>query len=58
MAHKKYYINTLENGKITLVKVLNEYEEKEKAKEDLLKLVTHEIKENDLLKEFSKKNPL
>lgn len=50
---KRYYIDTLENGKINIVKVLNSYSNKEDAKEDLIKLSTNKIKEKDLLKQYS-----
>lgn len=52
----KYYIDTLENNKIMLVKVLNEYENKEEAKKDLFKLVAGEKREKELLREYSKKD--
>lgn len=55
---KRYYINTLENGKINLVKILNSYSNKEDAKKDLIKLSTNKIKEKDLLKKYSSKNLL
>ena len=55
---KRYYIDTLENGKINLVKVLNSYDNKEDAKEDLIKLSMGKIKEKDLLKQYSSKNLL
>lgn len=53
---KKYYVDKLTNGKITLVKVLNEYNSKEEAKEDLFKLVTGNKKEREILKDYSKKD--
>ena len=55
---KRYYIDTLENGKINLVKILNSYNNKEDAKKDLIKLSTGKIKEKDLLKKYSSKNLL
>ena len=55
---KRYYIDTLENGKINLVKILNSYNSKEDAKKDLIKLSTNKIKEKDLLKKYSSKNLL
>ena len=55
---KRYYIDTLENGKINLVKIINSYNNKEDAKKDLIKLSTGKIKEKDLLKKYSSKNLL
>lgn len=55
---KRYYIDTLENGKINLVKILNSYSNKEDAKKDLIKLSTNKINEKDLLKKYSSKNLL
>ena len=55
---KRYYIDTLENGKINLVKILNSYNSKDDAKKDLIKLSTNKIKEKDLLKKYSSKNLL
>ena len=55
---KRYYIDTLENGKINLVKILNSYNNKEDGKKDLIKLSTGKIKEKDLLKKYSSKNLL
>ena len=55
---KRYYIDTLENGKINLVKIINSYNSKEDAKKDLIKLSTNKIKEKDLLKKYSSKNLL
>lgn len=56
--HKKYYIDILENGKINIVKVLNEYKTVEEAKKELFELISEEKKEKDLLKDYSKKNIL
>ena len=53
---KRYYIDTLENGKINLVKILNSYDNKEEAKKVLIKLSMNKIKEKDLLKKYSSKN--
>ena len=55
---KRYYIDTLENGKINLVKIINSYNNKDDAKKDLIKLSTGKIKEKDLLKKYSSKNLL
>ena len=55
---KRYYIDTLTSGKHVLVKVLNEYNTKDKAVDDLLKLTTRKTREKELLKEYSKKNIL
>ena len=55
---KRYYIDTLENDKINLVKIINSYNSKEDAKKDLIKLSTNKIKEKDLLKKYSSKNLL
>lgn len=56
--HKNYYIDKLENNRITLVKVLNEYPTIEEAKNDLFKLLANEKTEKEILKEYSKKNIL
>ena len=42
-------------GKYMICKVLNEYDNEKEADDDMVKLLTHEISEKDLLKEFSKK---
>jgi len=38
-----------------ICKILNEYSNEEEAEEDLLRLLAHEITEDDLLSEFDKK---
>ena len=55
---KRYYIDTLENDKINLVKIINSYSNKEDAKKDLIKLSMGKINEKDLLKKYSSKNLL
>ena len=50
-------INKTTENDYKLVKVLNEYETFEEAKEDLVKLLTNKITERKLLKKFSCHNP-
>jgi hypothetical protein len=49
-----YFVHT-SNGKNMLCKILNEYETREEATEDLVNLVAKKITEKDLYKEFLKK---
>lgn len=53
-----YYIYTLGNGKKLLCKILCEYEpeDKKEADDDLLKLVTKNITEKELIKKGFRKN--
>ncbi|MBK5242627.1 hypothetical protein [Clostridium sp.] len=50
-----YLINKSTNTKFSLCKVLNEYDSKESAMEDIMKILTKKINEIDLLKEFDGK---
>lgn len=52
---KKYYVDRLDNGQYTLVKILNQYDSEEEAEKDLLQLATHKTTEKNLLKEFTNK---
>jgi hypothetical protein len=49
-----YFVHT-SNGKNMLCKILNEYDTKEEAQDDLVKLIANEITEKDLYKEFLKR---
>ena len=50
-----YLIHKMGEGKYKLCKVLNEYDDIEKANDDLVKLLTDQVTECKLLKKFSKK---
>lgn len=52
---KVYLINNASDIKYSICKVLNEYDNKEKAIDDLKKLLSEEISESDLLKLFKNK---
>jgi hypothetical protein len=52
---KCYIIHSTSTGEYTICRVLNEYDNKEEAKNDLIDLLTHKISEKDMLKEFTKK---
>ena len=52
---KCYIIHSTTTGKYMNSKVLNEYDNKKEANDDMVKLLTHKISEKGLLKEFSKK---
>jgi hypothetical protein len=53
--HKKGYVIHEMATKYLVCRILNEYPSKEQAQEDLVKLLTHEITEENLLTEFDKK---
>lgn len=53
--HKKGYVIHEMATKYLVCKILNEYDTKEGAEDDLLSLLAHEITEDDLLSEFDKK---
>lgn len=53
--YRKAYTIVNNNGVYKLVKILNEYTSESEANEDLLKLLTDEAKENDILKEYTNK---
>jgi hypothetical protein len=50
-----YLIHKMGEGNFKLCKVLNEYEDVEEANDVLTQLLTDEVTERKLLKEFSKK---
>lgn len=50
-----YLVHKMGEENFKLCKVLNEYEDVEAANDDLTKLLTDEVTERQLLKEFSKK---
>ena len=53
--HKKGYVIHKMTTEYLICKILNEYSNEEEAEEDLLRLLAHEITEDDLLSEFDKK---
>lgn len=52
---KAYLINKTSTGVYSICRILNEYHSEENAIEDISKLLSGNINEKDLLKEFSKK---
>ena len=50
-----YIVKELKNGKFILCKILNEYDNKEEADTDMVKVATKSISEKELLKEYSEK---
>ena len=50
-----YTINKMPNGKYILCKILNEYDNKKDADIDMIKVVTKNKTEKELLKEYEKK---
>lgn len=52
---KKGYVIHEAATKYSICRILNEYDNKEQAKHDLVELLTHKISEEDLLNEFDKK---
>ncbi|HHX67024.1 MAG TPA: hypothetical protein GX708_03085 [Gallicola sp.] len=50
-----YLIHKMGEGNYKLCKVLNEYDDVEAANDDLVKLLTDQVTERKLLKEFSQK---
>lgn len=55
---KRYFIHSLEDGQCIIAKVLNSYNTKDEAIDNMLKLSTGKIKEKKLLKEYSKKKSI
>jgi hypothetical protein len=51
---KGYVIHETDIG-FKLCRILNEYDSKQAAMDDLMKLLSHEVTQDDLLEEFSKK---
>ncbi|HHV96729.1 MAG TPA: hypothetical protein GXX37_09710 [Clostridiaceae bacterium] len=52
---KCYIMHSTTTGKYMICRVLNEYDNEKEADKDMVKLLTHQISEEDLLEEFSKK---
>ncbi len=52
---KCYIMHSTTTGEYMICKVLNDYDNKKEADDDMVKLLAREISEKDLLKEFSKK---
>ncbi|HLR35844.1 MAG TPA: hypothetical protein VK071_11040 [Tissierellales bacterium] len=52
---KGYTIKTNPNDKVQLCRIINEYENIEEAKKDLVDLLTNWVTEEELLKEYTKK---
>ena len=52
---KCYIMHSITTGEYMICRVLNEYDNEKEADDDMVKLLTHKISEEDLLKEFSKK---
>ena len=50
-----YLIHSMGEGNFKLCKVLNEYDNIDLANDDLVKLLTDELTEHELLKKFSRK---
>lgn len=50
-----YTVKELRNGKYILCKILNEYDSKEDADKDMVKVVTKNKTERELLKEYNTK---
>jgi len=55
--HKKSYVIHSMPTRYLICRVLNEYPDHEQAESDLVKLLAHEITEDDLLNDFDKKQP-
>lgn len=52
---KAYLLHKMDNGKVCLCKVLDEFWDEDEAAEVLIKLLTHKISEKQVLKEYAKK---
>lgn len=50
-----YIVKELKNGRYVLCKVLNEYDNKKEADEDLINIATSNITEKKLLEEYNNK---
>lgn len=50
-----YTVMEMKNGKYALVKILNEYDDKKDADTDMIKVVTKNKTEKELLKEYNDK---
>jgi len=53
--YRKAYKVVDNNGNFELCKILNEYDDEEKANEDLLKLLSSKVTEKTILKDYSNK---
>lgn len=53
-----YVIHKVTDNNYCLCKILNEYNTKEECNKDLIKLLTNNKKEKDILKDYSKKDIL
>ena len=53
--YRKAYTVVDDNGNFKLCKILNEYDNKEEANNDLLELLVKKLTEKDILKDYSKK---
>ena len=53
--YRKAYKVVDNNGNFELFKILNEYDDEEKANEDLLKLLSSKVTEKTILKDYSNK---
>lgn len=52
---KGYTVHKVTESNYQLCRILQEYNSKEEADKDLIKLLTHKKTEKDILKEYSKK---
>lgn len=52
---KCYIMHNTATGKYMICRVLNEYNSEHEADADMIKLLSHKINEEDLLKKFTKK---
>lgn len=50
-----YTVTKMKNGQYILCKILNEYDSEKEADNDLIKVTTKKISEEELLKEYSEK---
>ena len=50
-----YIVRELKNGKYILCKILNEYDNKKEADDNMVKVATKKITEKELLKEYNDK---
>lgn len=52
---KAYLLHKMDNGKVCLCKVLDEFWDKDEAGKVLIRLLTHETTEKQVLKRYVKK---
>lgn len=50
-----YLLHKMDNGKVCLCKVLNEFQSEDEAQKVLIELLTHKTTEKQVLKEYAKK---